>query len=214
MKKTMALPLVALILTACAALPLAQALMGQRVSVTVPRELPLPDRVTLELSGQASEAAKLGNLLLGALGQGSVEERLGAALKQQAAPLRKAGALAFRQELQKAQLFGSLVDEGGNVGLSLGVGRWGIAFDPASKSYQPVLDMEATLSEPHLGVVWRASRSAAQLSADAKKLVGKVDLAKLAANPAGLNDLMGVVTRDLSRQLVEDLRQNPPLSRF
>lgn len=214
MKKTMALPLVALILTACAALPLAQALMGQRVSVTVPRELPLPDRVTLELSGQASEAAKLGNLLLGALGQGSVEERLGSALKQQAAPLRKAGALAFRQELQKAQLFGSLVDEGGNVGLSLGVGRWGIAFDPASKSYQPVLDMEATLSEPHLGVVWRASRSATQLSADAKKLVGKVDLAKLAANPAGLNGLMGVVTRDLSRQLVEDLRQNPPLSRF
>ena len=214
MKKTLLISALALGFGACAALPLAQALMGQRVSVTVPSELPLPDTLTLELSGGANEAAKLGDVLMGALGQGSLEDRLGAALKQQAAPLRKAGAKAFHDELAKAKLFGSLVEEGGNVGLALGVGRWGIAYDADSSSYQPVLDLEATLSEPHLGVVWRGQRSAAQLSAGAKKLVGKVDLVKLAARPGGINDLMGIVTRDLSRQLVEDLRQHPPLSQF
>lgn len=208
----LALPVSAalVLLSACAALPLAQALIGQRVSVTVPGELPLPEDLTLELSGQASEAAKLGNVLLGALGQGSLEQQLGKALKAQAAPLRKAGAQAFKQELQKAQLFGSVVEAGGNVGFSLGVARWGIAFDKASQSYQPVMDMEAVLSEPHWGVVWRGKRSAAQLSADAKKLVGKVDLAKMATQPQSLSKMMELVARDLSRQIVEDLRQNPP----
>ncbi len=73
-----------------------------------------------------------------------------------------------------------------------------------------MLDLQASLSEPHLGVVWKAERSAAQLSALAKEQIGKVDITALIARPQSYQDLMGTVARDLSRQLVEDLRANPP----
>lgn len=199
-----------LLVSGCAALPIFQSLLGQHMSVNVPAELPLPDQLTLTLGGPAGDAAKLGNSILGALGQESLELKLGKALKQSATPLRKLAAQGFKSELEKAKLFGSVVESGGNVGMAVSVSRWGLAYDAASKSYLPVLDLQASLSEPHLGVVWKAERSAAQLSALAKEQIGKVDITALIARPQSYQDLMGTVARDLSRQLVEDLRQHPP----
>jgi hypothetical protein len=152
----------------------------------------------------------LGNSILGALGQESLELKLGKALKQSATPLRKLAADGFKGELEKAQLFGSVVNTGGNIGMALSVARWGLAYDAATKSYQPVLDLQASLSEPHWGVLWKGERSAAQLSALAKEQIGKIDITALIAKPQGYQDIMGTVARDLSRQLVEDLKANPP----
>ncbi len=208
MKKILAFSLT--LLTGCAAAPLFQALIGQRISVSVPAELPFPDAVTLSLGGQAGEAAKLGDALLGALGQEGLELKLGKALKKSASPLRRLAAQGFKDELVKAQLFGSVVESGGNVGMAVAVSRWGLAYDAKTKNYLPVLDLKASLSEPHIGVVWKASRSAAQLTALAKEQVGKIDITALIAKPQGYQDIMALVARDLSRQLVEDLRQNPP----
>jgi hypothetical protein len=198
------------LISGCAALPLFQTLLGQQMSVSVPSELPFPEEVTLQLSGQAGEVAKFGNVLLGALGQDSLETKLGKSLKQAAAPLRKVAAQRFKQELVDAKLFGSVVEQGGNIGMAISVQRWGIAYNEATKFYGPVLDLRASLSEPHYGVVWKADRSAAQLSQGVMEQVNKLDLAKLASNSKSYQDVMALVVQDLSHQLMEDLRQNPP----
>ena len=190
----------------CASLPL----IGTFVSVNVPSELPLPDSMTLDLGPLGGSALGAGNQLLSALGGGSIQERLGQGLKPLAGPLRVAGAEAFKKQLEDAKIFGSVVHQGGNLGLSLGVSRWGLAYNPSWKRLMPVLDIEATLSAPGLGVVWKASRSVADLGAEALKQVSGLSPALLLAKPQSLNDAMGVVTAELSRQLVDDLKKNPP----
>jgi len=199
--KRIPLLLAALALSACAGLPLASALLGSRMSVKVPAELPFPDALTLELDPAYGGKVKLLSLLGGV----SLEKRLGALVKEQSRSLRVGGAKAFRQELEAAAPFGQVVDEGGNVGLAVGVSRFGLAWDPQAKSYGLVLDLQASLSEPHLGVVWRGTRTAKDLGADVKKLASKVDVAALLAEPQALDDLGRAAVRDLSRQLLADM---------
>lgn len=200
----------AFLLAGCAALPILGQLGLQRMSVSVPSELPFPDELTLKMGGAASKATALSDAALAALGQESVELQLGKALKKAALPLRQRAAQGFREELEKAQLFGSVVETGGNVGMAISVSRWGLTYDPATKGYQLVLDLQASLSEPHWGVLWKGERSAAQLSALAKQQIGKIDITALIARPEGYQDLMGIAARDLSKQLVDDLKANPP----
>lgn len=199
-----------LVLAGCAGLPLIGELIGSRVSVSVPSELPLPDTMTLELGGAVGKAAGISNQVLSALGSESVEQKLGRILKENAWPLRKAGAEAFRRELEDAKLFGSVVNQGGNVGISLGVSRWGLAYNSESRRLEPVLDLEATLTEPHLGVVWKARRSVKDLAAPVMQKISTLNVASLLAKPQGLQEALGQVSVELSRQLVDDLRKNPP----
>ena len=201
-----ALALAASLWGGCAALPL----IGQHLSVNVPAELPLPDAMTLQLAGPAGKATDLSNKIMGLLGKGSVEENLGAKLKQTAAPLRRSAAEEFRRQLEASHLFGSVKHEGGQLGLALGVGRWGLAVNPLSGALEPVLDLEASLSAPGLGVVWKASRSAKDLGASFMQKVSGLGTAQLAANPARFSEMMNMVSAELSRQLIDDLRKNPP----
>jgi hypothetical protein len=207
-----------LTLPACADLggviPIAAVLVGQQVSVKAPDELPFPDLVTLKLDPNASTAARLGNSVLGALGQTSLEDKLGQVLKAQTTELRRQGAAAFKQELIESKLFGHVVDSGENVSFSLGVSRFGLSWSPATQSYQLVLDLEAKLIEPHVGTVWSGVRSMKDLSADTKALATKVDVVKLIADAGSFHGLVQASTKELSLQLLDDLRRNPPMSRL
>jgi hypothetical protein len=215
MKKTLFLSMtLAVALSACAMLPIGTAVLGQQVSVTLPAEIPMPDAVTLELDPAVGRGVKLASAITQALGGGSLEDRLGGLIKQQSAGLRQQGATLFKQKLEAAKLFGPIVSDGGNVGLSLGVARYGLAYSSVTYQYQLVLDVEMKLSEPHVGVIWSGKRSAADLGADVKKLSAKVDVAKLLANPKALDELSQAALKDLTVQLLEDLRQHPPLSQF
>jgi hypothetical protein len=193
------------LLAGCAVLPLA----GQYVSVNVPAEAPLPEALTLQLGGAAGQAAGVASQVMGLLGQENLEKTLGKKLKESAAPLRRAAADGFKKQLEAAKIFGSVKNEGGQLGIALGVGRWGLALNPQGK-LEPVLDFEASLSAPGLGVVWKASRGAKDLGADVMAKAASLGLAQLAKNPAAFTELMALASADLSRQLVDDLRKNLP----
>lgn len=197
----------ALGLSACAGLPGLGSFLGQRISVNVGPEIPFPDTLTLQLDPSAGKGMQAADALLGRLGGGTLEERLGALLKQQSEPLRRQGAAALRQQLEQARLFGSVVEQGGNVALSVGVSRFGLAYDPASRQYQLVLDLSMTLSEPHLGVLWTGKRSAADLGAALRPYATRVNLAQLLSRPEGFNNLGQDALRDLGGQLLQELKQ-------
>jgi hypothetical protein len=211
MKSLCCLGILALALAACAGLNLS--LIGKNVSVRVPTEIPFPDTLTLVLDPQNQQLLGLGDRALGLVGGGSVEQRLGQLLKDQTLLLRKEGAASFRDELEKSGLFGSVVTQGGTVGFSVGVSRFGLAYDGPSRSYHLVLELEAQLSEPHLGVVWKGHRSVEDLSPAAKAEAHQVNLAGVMAQPESLHRFNHWVVGELSRQLVDDLRKNPPTGR-
>jgi hypothetical protein len=194
MKKTLLLlPVLALFLPACAevggAMPIAMSVLGSRISVDVPTAVPFPDSLVLKMDPNSAAVAAVGNSVLGALGQGSLEEKLGAVIKEQSVGLRTSAAAAFKDQLVKSRLFGQVLDQGGNVGISLGVSRYGLSWSPATQSYQMVLDVEAKLTEPHVGVIWSGTRAMKDLGADAKALATKVDVAKLVSSTQGFKDL-------------------------
>ena len=197
----------------CASIPggvLLQGLIGSHISCEMPAEMPFPDAMTLDLGAMGGGSMKAGNAILSALGGGTIEEQLGKAVKNSGLGFRKIAADAFRSQLREAKLFGAVVDKGGNVGMSLGVSRWGLAYNAASRRVEPVLDIQATLSVPGFGTVWQGARSIADLSRDAAAVIGKVDVASLVSRPQGLAEIMNVASKDLSKQLYEDLRKNPP----
>lgn len=205
---------VPLLFGGCAGMPIDAALMGQLIgphlSVSVPAEIPFPDQMTLQLGSSAGHATQLVNQALGALGSQSVEQRLGSAVKNSGIPFRSMAAEAFRKQLEDAKLFGSVTHDNGNLSVALGVSRWGLAYDEASRRLLPVLDIEASLTAPGLGVVWKASRSVNDLGADVLGKVSALSPAVLVSKPQGFGDAMGIVASELSRQLVDDLRKNPP----
>ena len=196
----------ALGLGACAGM----ALMGSGVSVNSPAEIPFPSALTIVLEPQYQSALSAGDKVLGMVGGGSVEQRLGKLLSDQTLPLRREGAEAFRQELLKSGLFGSVVSEGGMVGFSVGVSRFGLAYDQTTRSYHVVLVLEAQLSQPRLGVVWKGQRSIEDLAPAAKNEAYSVNLAGVLAQPESLHRFNQYVVATLSKQLIDDLRQNPP----
>lgn len=203
-----ALGILALGLGACAGI----SLMGSGVSVSSPSEIPFPSTLTIILDPRYQSILSAGDKVLGMAGAGTVEQRLGRLLQDETVPLRREGADAFRQELLKSGLFGSVVTQGGMVGFSVGVSRFGLAYDPSTRSYHVVLDLEAQLSEPHLGVVWKGQRSVADLPVAAKNEAASVNLTGVLSQPESLHRFNQYVVGELSRQLIEDLRQHPPKS--
>ncbi|HXC63214.1 MAG TPA: hypothetical protein VNZ67_02590 [bacterium] len=198
-------------LTACAGLPILGQMLNQ-LSVSLGDEIPMPATLTLDLAPSAQQGLQLGNAILGQLGGGTIQQRLGQALQGQTQPLRRQGAALVRQQLQDAKIFGSVVAQGGNLGLSVGVSRLGLAYNASTGAYELVLDLEMKLSEPHLGVVWSGQRSAKDLGATVKGLAGRMDVAGLIARPDGFNNLAQAGIKDLSAQLLDDLKQHPPMA--
>jgi len=200
-----------LALAACAGLPILGQMLNQ-LSVSLGNEIAIPGTLTLDLAPSAQQGLQLGNALLGQLGAGTVQQRLGQALQGQTGPLRRQGAALVRQQLQDAKIFGGVVAQGGNLGLSVGVSRLGLAYNGSTRAYELVLDLEMKLSEPHLGVVWSGQRSAKDLGANVKGLAGRLNVAGLLSQPNTFNSLAQAGIKDLSAQLLEDLRQHPPLA--
>ena len=100
----------------------------------------------------------------------------------------------------------------GNLGLSVSVSRLGLAYNAATGAYELVLDLEMKLSEPHLGVIWSGQRSAKDLGAGVKGLAARMDVAGLLARPDAFNSLAQAGIKDLSAQLLDDLKQHPPMA--
>jgi hypothetical protein len=196
------------LLPACAGLPVLGSFLGQQVSVAVGDEVPFPDALTLQLAPGAGQGLQAADRVLGLLGGGSMEQRLGDLLKQQTAPLRRQGAQLLRQQLQQMRLFGSVVAQGGNVGLSLGVSRFGLAYDASTGGYQLVMDVQMQLSEPHLGVLWTGKRSAADLSAGVQSRLKGWGPTQLLAQPSAWGQMGALALQDLSAQLLKDLQQH------
>ncbi len=186
------------------------ALIGSHISVGFPAAVPVPDEVTLDLGIQGGEATRLGQALFSAVTGETLEQKVGKAIKNAALPVRSLAAGSFRSELEKSQLFGKVTDQGGDLMLSLGVPRWGLRRDPASGKVEPIFDMEASLALPGFGTVWKATRSAAQVSQALKSKGFNLGLELVASRPKSLGDALALVATDLSQQMVEDLRKNPP----
>jgi hypothetical protein len=203
-----ALAALALCAAACAALNLN--FIGKDIVVTVPSEIPFPDAPTLVLEPRYQQALSMGDKVLGAVGGGSVEQALGRILKDQTVPLRREGAESFLAEILKSGLFKDAVYQGGNVGFSVGVSKYGVAYDASSGSYRLLLELEAQLSQPQIGVVWTGKKSVDDLSPAAKAEAQKIDLAGVMARPESLHRFNQYVVGELSRQMVEDLKQHPP----
>lgn len=202
------------LLSACAGLPIAMQVVGQQVSVTAPTDVSFPDSITLNMDPNSANVTKLGNSFLSLMGQRSVEDTLGDVLKQQSQNLRKQAAAALKQQLVSSHVFGHVVDEGGNVGFTVGISRFGLSYSPATQSYQLVLDVQAQLTEPHVGVIWTGTRAMKDLAADTKALATKVDVVKLASSPGSFQALVQASVKDLTGQLLTDLQAHPPLSGF
>jgi len=200
MRKTILLGAALLGLAACAGLTLG-ALLG-RLSVTMDREIPFPGTVTLQ---GPPAAGGLGGSVLAGLGDNLVERQLGGLLQGQTADLRRQAAALLRGQVESAGIFSKVLDQGGDLGLSVGVSRYGLAFSDGR--WQLVLDLEMKLSEPRLGVVWSGRRSAADLSADLKQVAGHVSASHVLAEPGSLDRLATAAFKDLASQLLDDMRR-------
>jgi hypothetical protein len=181
-------------------------LMAKHLVVSLPEEAPFPNQMTLSLSGAAGQSADLGNQMLETFGTSSLEQKIGAAVKNSGTPLNRQISGHFARELRSAGLFAGVTSSGGDAQLVLSVTRWGLAWDDRDTRYEPILDMEATLSVPPMGVVWRNRRSVDDLSMSIKGQIAELDPAFLATQPQKLVQGLNFVAEELSRQLVEDLR--------
>lgn len=187
-----------------------QSLIGQHIGVQVPAQLDFPDEVVLDFGQDDTAAGRIGSAFMGAMLGGSLEEKAGQQLKKAAAPLSTLAAAALKQQVVKAQLFGRVSTEPGDVRLGWGIGRWGLTYDKKTSKLEPVLDLTATLSVPGLGTVWRGSKSALDLGAAAKEKAAGLSLAVLAGGPKSYQDVMDVMVQDLGSQLLADLAEAKP----
>jgi hypothetical protein len=188
-------------------------LIGQHVNVQVPTALDFPDTVVLDLGVDDTAAGRIGSVFAGAMLGESVESKVGKAVKAAAAPLRSTAADALRRQVVDARLFGQVATDAGDVRLGWGVGRWGLVYNKEESRLEPVLDLEATLSVPGLGVLWRGKRSAADLGADAKEKAAGLSLAVLAGGSKSYQDVLDVMVQDLGGQLLDDLARAKPKRR-
>jgi len=189
-----------------------QRFLGAQVHCQVPAALDFPDNMVLDLGQDDTAAGRIGGVFAAAMLGGSVEAKVGKALKQAALPLREKAAVALQAQVVQAGLFGTVDTAQGDVRLGWGVSRWGLSKD-ASGQIQAVLDLEATLSVPGLGVVWRGTKSAADLGREAKEKASGLSLAVLAGGPKSYEDVMNVCLNDLGGQLLADLAQADPKKR-
>lgn len=188
-------------------------LVGKHVAVQVPAALDFPDTVVLDLGVEDTAAGRIGSVFAGAMLGESVESKVGKAVKAAAAPLRTAAAGALQRQVAEAGLFGAVATDRGDVRLGWVVGQWGLRLDRATSKLEPVLDLEATLGVPGVGVLWRGRRSAADLSQAAKEKAAGLSLAVLAGGPKTYQDVMDVMIQDLGGQLLDDLAKANPKRR-
>lgn len=184
-------------------------LLAKHLIVSLPEETAFPNEMTLELpaaSGVAGQSVAIGNQMLQSLGSSSLEQKIGQAVKDSGASLNRQTSQLFARELRDTGLFAGVISSGGDAQIDLRVTRWGLAWDAGSGRYLPVFDLEATLSVPPLGVVWRGHRTASDLSTAVTSQIIDLDPNLLALRPQKLIQSLNLAAEDLSKQLVEDLR--------
>lgn len=191
-----------------------QSLVGQHVHVQVPGALDFPDTVVLDLGQDDTAAGRIGGMFAAAVMGESLEDKAGKAVKAAAAPLRVSCADALRKQVVDAQLFGTVDTEPGDLRLGWGISSWGIRMNRDSGRLEPILNLTATLSVPGVGVVWRASRSAADLGQAAKEKAAALSLAVLAGGPKTYQDVLDAMVLDLGGQIIVEMTRNPPQRRL
>lgn len=187
-----------------------QSVIGKHIALQVPATLAFPDEVVLDMGQDDSVGGVLGSVMLGAMMGGSLESKVGASVKKSAEPLSILAAAALKQQVVKADLFGRVSTEPGDVSLSWGVSRWGLVHDKKTDTLAPVLDLSAALSVPGYGTVWKGSKSATDLGQAAKDKATALSLAALALGPKAFQDVMDVMIQDLGAQLLADMAAAKP----
>lgn len=202
--------LAALVLAGCSGAEIGrwafQRYLGSHIHCQVPAALSFPDKVVLDLGQDETAAGRIGSVFAGAMLGGSLEAKVGKAVKQAALPLRESCAKSLQKQVADAALFGAVDTAKGDVSLEWGIGQWGLRKNKEG-DIETVLDLEASLSVPGIGVVWRGRRSAADLGKEAKEKAMGLSLAALAGGPTEFQDVLNVCLRDLGGQLIAELGQ-------
>lgn len=201
-----------LLLSGCAEADLGRmafrSFIGKNIQVQVPAALDFPDEVTLEMGNEADPnsvvSASLKAMAEKAMG-GSPEAKIGKWIKEAAKPLRSQAAEIMKAEVEKADLFGAVSTEKGQVQMNWGIGRWGIRNDKEKGVWMPIFDLEATLSVPGMGVVWRGRRSATDLGEGAIKNFNRLNMVRVVAGTKYFQEAMQPIFQDLGAQMMGDL---------
>lgn len=187
-----------------------QSLVGQHVHLQVPAALDFPDTVVLDLGQDDTAAGRIGGMFATAMMGESLESKAGKAVKAAAAPLRVSCATALNRQVAEAQLFGRVDSEAGDLRLAWGVSQWGVRLDRGTGRVEPILDLRVSLILPGVGVVWSATRSAADLGQEARERATALSLAVLAGGPKTYQDVLNAMVLDLGGQMIAEMASNPP----
>jgi hypothetical protein len=190
-----------------------QQAIGQHVHCQVPAALDFPDTVVLDLGQDDTAAGRIGGVFAAAMLGGSLESKVGQAVKEAALPLRESAAAALQKQVVDAALFGKVDTDAGDVRLGWGISRWGLRKNEQGK-IETVLDLEATLSVPGFGVIWRGTKSAADLGQAAKERATGLSLAVLAGGPQEFQGVLDVCLKDLGGQLLVQMANADPKRRI
>lgn len=180
--------------------------LAKRLVVSLPEEVPFPNQMTLVLSGVAGQSAALGNQMMESFGTSSLEQKIGEAVKNSGVSLRRQTSELFARELRATELFAGVTNSEGDAMMAIRVSRWGLAWDDASSRYEPIFDIEASLSVAPVGVIWRSQRNVRDISTSVRSAIFDLDPNLLAVRPQKLTQALNLVTEDLSRQMAEELR--------
>jgi hypothetical protein len=187
--------------------------VGAHIHCQVPAVLDFPETVVLDLGQDDTAAGRIGGIFATAMLGESVEAKVGKVVKQAALPLRQSCASALQRQVLNAALFGTVDTAQGDVRLGWGVSQWGVR-KTADGRIEPVLDLQASLSVPGIGVVWRATRSVQDLGQAAKEKAQGLSLVVLAAGPKQFQAVLDACVNDLGGQLLADLAEADPKRRF
>jgi hypothetical protein len=198
-------------LQGCAGSPLERqalaTLISQHLVVSLPESCPAPDQLELELP--PSPTGSLASVLRGSLDASQLSHKISQAVSRSLQGPGRLASQAFAYSLRSSGIFAAVLvgDEAGasQAKIDLRITRWGLAYDADNQRYRPVLDLEASLSVPVAGVVWRATRDVTDLSPGMQSGDFRLDPMILVENPEALNQALDRVAKDLCAQMVADL---------
>ena len=133
--------------------------LGKQVTLEIDSQIPFPEELTLkgfeDIEGTAG--ARFFDEMLGKLTGVKLRERLAREVIKSTEPYGISLASRFREELKNQNIFGAVVDQGGDVALKLRIREYGLDATEGLKKIVPLLEVQADLVVPGLGVVWTES---------------------------------------------------------
>jgi hypothetical protein len=145
---------------------MAPAFVGKFLTISIEPGVAFPAEATLEGfdDTQAGKAAGLAGALFQAATGESLQKQVGGIIAKNVAPCTVALTDAFKNEIKRRDLYGGIVDKGGNVSLRLSVARYGLNAAAGVSAMKPLLDVRGEIIVPGFGVVWSRTQTVDQRS--------------------------------------------------